>query len=214
MTHPRPASLARRAFPALAVLGASGALLTQLGGAEQAGAGLLVTDAAGTGAAAAPSTQPPATVPSTSVPRGRTERGAPTAPPAASGATGAVPSTTVPRPPTGGTPTTPTTPTTPAPGGTAAACTGTATTGASVSTRFGPVQVAAVIGANGALCDVQVIAYPDGDRKSLSINQRALPVLRTQAVSSNGETISGLTGATVTTNAYRTSLQSALDRAR
>ena len=41
--HPRPASLARRALPALAVLGASGALLSQLGGTDEVSAGVLTT---------------------------------------------------------------------------------------------------------------------------------------------------------------------------
>lgn len=198
MTHPRPASLARRAFPALAVLGASGVLLTRLGGADHAGADLLtVDDAARATVSTPPATAAPATT-TTAPQRGRGER---TTPPAEPGAPGAAPSTTVPAAPTPS----------PSPTGT---CSGTTATGGSVTTRFGPVQVAAVIGADDRLCDVQVLVFPDGDRRSLSINQRALPVLRTQAIGSDGETISGVTGATVTTDAYRASLQSALDAVR
>jgi uncharacterized protein with FMN-binding domain len=201
MTHPRPASLARRALPALAALGASGILLTRLGDAEHVGAELLtVDDAARSTLDAPPVTTAPLAAPPTTAPQpGRGQR---TTPPTAPGTSPApsAPSTTVPAAPT------------PAPG--AAACTGTTSTGSSVTTRFGPVQVAAVIGADDALCDVQVLAYPDGDRRSLSINQRALPTLRTQAIASDGENVSGITGATVTTDAYRTSLQSALDKVR
>jgi uncharacterized protein with FMN-binding domain len=202
MTHPRPASLARRAFPALAVLGASGALLTQLGGTDGAGAAL--TTAAGPVDAAPPSTLPPSTLPlpSTTLPvrpapgGGRTPQGDSAVPPApgAGAPGGAAPTTAVPPTP--------------------AACTGTTHAGSTVQTRFGPVQVAAVVDSGKTLCDVQVLAYPDGDRRSLSINQRALPTLRTQAVQSNGKNVVGVSGATITADAYRTSLQAALDKAR
>ena len=209
MTHPRPASLARRAFPALAVLGASGALLTQLGGSDHAGATLTT---AGPVTAAPPTAAPPSTTaPPTTLPvrpgpgGGRTPQGegAVPLPPNGASPNGAAPGGATP----GGAAPTTTVPATPA-------CAGTTVQGSTVQTRFGPVQVAAVVGSNKTLCDVQVLAYPDGDRRSLSINQWALPVLRTQAVQSNGTNVAGVSGATVTANAYRTSLQAALDKAR
>ncbi len=202
--HPRPASLARRAFPALAVLGASGALLTQLGGGEAVDAQATIADPASAGTtagAATATTVPPATT--------TTRPGAVTGRVPATGATGSTAPTT----------TAPAAAATTAPaaaGGatTAAACTGTTYTGSSVTTRFGPVQVAVIVGADKTLCDVQVLAYPSDDRRSLSINQRALPTLRTEAVAAKSASIAGVTGATITSNAYKTSLQSALDQVR
>ena len=44
--------------------------------------------------------------------------------------------------------------------------------GASVSTRFGPVQVEVTLGANKTICDVNAVAYPSADRKSLAINRQ------------------------------------------
>jgi uncharacterized protein with FMN-binding domain len=193
--HPRPASLARRALPALAVLGASGAILTQLGGSSEA-ASLTTT----------PTAAPTTTVrPSTS---------------AASARSSAAPTTTV-RPGASAASAAPTTtaragataPATTAPASAGATCTGTTYTGAAFSNKYGEVQVAAVVSAAKKLCDVQVLVYPDGDRKSVSINQRALPTLRTEALAANGAKIAGVTGATLTSRGYEASLQSALDQA-
>lgn len=75
------------------------------------------------------------------------------------------------------------------------------------------MQVAAVVSADHRLCDVQVLTYPDGDRKSLSINQRALPVLHTEALAAGSVSITGVSGATLTSQGYKASLQSALDQA-
>lgn len=189
--HPRPASLARRALPALAVLGASGAILTQLGGASEA-ASLTTT----------PTAAPTTTAPTTTVRPGTSAAGARSA---------AAPTTTV-RSGASAATAAPTTaaPTTAGGGGT---CTGTTYTGAAFGNKYGEVQVAAVVSAAKQLCDVQVLVYPDGDRKSVSINQRALPTLRTEALAANGANIAGVTGATLTSRGYEASLQSALDQA-
>jgi uncharacterized protein with FMN-binding domain len=47
----------------------------------------------------------------------------------------------------------------------------------------------------------------------LSINERALPTLRTQAQAADSASIAGVTGATLTSRGYEASLQSALDAA-
>ena len=185
--HPRPASLARRALPALAVLGASGALLTRLGGSTDVGAALLST----TGATGSPTA-------------GRAAAATPITPITP----GAAPTTTLPRA------------VTPAPSAGAAAatttpsCIGRAFTGAAFSNKFGVVQVAVVVSADKTLCDVQVLSYPDRDRKSVSINQRALPTLRVEALAAHSATIAGVSGATYTSKGYEASLQSALDAAK
>lgn len=89
-------------------------------------------------------------------------------------------------------------------------CSGTEVTGASVSTRFGPVQVAATVTDEGTICDIEALRYPDGDPRSRSINQRAIPVLEQRALA-DGLDFDAVSGATYTSEAYRDSLQSILD---
>ena len=85
--------------------------------------------------------------------------------------------------------------------------------GAVVNTRYGPVQVQAQI-TNGALTEVAIVQYPDDDRKSLRINERALPTLREEALTAQSANVDTVSGATYTSNGYTQSLQSALDAAR
>lgn len=99
----------------------------------------------------------------------------------------------------------------PATTATAESCTSEVIAGSVVSTRFGPIQVAARLDADGGLCDVSVLQYPDGDRHSLSINERAIPVLNRQALAAGSADIDGVSGATVTTRGYQQSLQAILD---
>ncbi len=89
----------------------------------------------------------------------------------------------------------------------------TAFDGATVNTRYGPVQVQAQI-TNGTLTDVAVIQYPNGDGESVDINRAALPKLRTAALTAQGAQVNTVSGATYTTDGYKQSLQSALDQAR
>ena len=107
-------------------------------------------------------------------------------------------------------------------GVTTAATTAVATTGqigdgtyvgAADSNRWGTVQVQAVY-SGGQLVDVQIISYPDGDSKSVRINQRALPTLISEAVSAQSADVSTVSGATYTSNSYKASLQSAIDAAK
>ncbi len=85
--------------------------------------------------------------------------------------------------------------------------------GASDSNRWGTVQVQ-VVYSGGALTDVQIIQYPDGDDKSVRINQRALPTLISEALSTQSADVSTVSGATYTSVSYRVSLQSAIDAAK
>lgn len=79
--------------------------------------------------------------------------------------------------------------------------------------RWGTVQVQAVY-SGGQLADVQVLRYPDGDRRSLRISQYSLPRLVDQALTAQGTAISGISGATYTSRSYVASLQSAIDAAK
>ena len=65
----------------------------------------------------------------------------------------------------------------------------------------------------GQIVDVAVLQYPDSDRRSVSINQRALPSLEAAVLAAQSADISSVTGATITWRSYRESLQSALDAA-
>lgn len=97
----------------------------------------------------------------------------------------------------------------PIPGGTV---TGTAYTGSVARTRWGPVQVRITV-TNGKITSVTVPVYPNGNGRDQEINARALPVLRKETIGAQSAAIDTVSGATVTSNGYRQSLQAALDAA-
>ena len=85
--------------------------------------------------------------------------------------------------------------------------------GDKVSTRWGPVQVEITV-KNGVITAANALAFADGDRRSLSISQQAIPYLIEQTlgvVKSND--VMGVSGASYTSNGWRTSLQSAIKKA-
>jgi uncharacterized protein with FMN-binding domain len=96
-------------------------------------------------------------------------------------------------------------------GGGTATSTGTVT-GDSTDTRWGPVQVQITV-ANGTITDVKVIDYPSGNGRDQQINSRALPVLVQETLDAQSANIDMVSGATVTSEGYLGSLQSALDQA-
>jgi uncharacterized protein with FMN-binding domain len=85
-------------------------------------------------------------------------------------------------------------------------------TGTATDTRWGPVQVQITV-ANGEISDVTVVEYPTGNGKDREINARALPVLVQEALDAQSADIDMVSGATVTSEGYIGSLQSALDEA-
>jgi uncharacterized protein with FMN-binding domain len=85
-------------------------------------------------------------------------------------------------------------------------------TGATVQTRWGPVQVQ-VTTDNGTMTAVEVVQYPSGNGKDLEINSYALPILVDETLAAQSADIDMVSGATVTSMGYIDSLQSALDRA-
>jgi uncharacterized protein with FMN-binding domain len=89
-------------------------------------------------------------------------------------------------------------------------CTGTPVQGQEVQTRFGPVQVTASMDGS-RLCSVSVGEYPSDRMRSMEINQQAIPILNREAVAAQSANIDIVSGATFTSDAYRQSLQSALD---
>jgi hypothetical protein len=93
----------------------------------------------------------------------------------------------------------------------AGACTVPEVTGPIVQTEWGLVQVAAQV-TDGRVCAVRTIMTPDGDRKSVSINARAVPELEAAVVAAGDASFDNISGATVTSDGYRESLQSIIDQ--
>ena len=84
--------------------------------------------------------------------------------------------------------------------------------GAVVQTRFGAVQVQITVTA-GKLTEVTALQLTDDDRKSIQISNRAAPLLRSEVLAAQSADVQTISGATVTSSAYLTSLQAALDAA-
>lgn len=84
--------------------------------------------------------------------------------------------------------------------------------GATASTRWGDIQVTITV-TNGKITDVQVPVYPTGNRRDQEINAYALPILTQQTLTAQNADIDTVSGATVTSDGYLRSLQSALDAA-
>lgn len=85
-------------------------------------------------------------------------------------------------------------------------------TGDSVQTRWGPVQVRITV-VGGKITSSKAIVYPSGNHEDDQINSFALPVLNQEAVAKQSASIDMVSGATVTSGGYLTSLQSAIDLA-
>jgi uncharacterized protein with FMN-binding domain len=105
--------------------------------------------------------------------------------------------------------------------GTASSSTGSSGTGSSgagsydgtvAQTRWGPVQVRIIV-QNGQITDVQALQVPAGNARDQEIDNRAVPVLRREALAAQSADIDTVSGATVTSDGYRRSLQAAIDNA-
>jgi uncharacterized protein with FMN-binding domain len=96
--------------------------------------------------------------------------------------------------------------------GGSSATSSTTVTGDVAQTRWGPVQVAVSV-ADGKVTDVQVVEYPNENPRDAQINSYALPILIQETVSAQSANIDMVSGATVTSEGYIASLQSALDQA-
>jgi uncharacterized protein with FMN-binding domain len=82
-----------------------------------------------------------------------------------------------------------------------------------VPTQFGDIQVR-VIESGGRIVDVQALQLPFDRQRSFEISQFVAPILRSEAIQAQSAQIDTISGATYTSDAYRSSLQSALDRVR
>jgi uncharacterized protein with FMN-binding domain len=84
--------------------------------------------------------------------------------------------------------------------------------GDSVDTEWGPVQVQITV-SGGEITAVKMLDYPYENQKDQEINSRALPILIQETLDQQSADVDMVSGATVTSNGYRESLQSALDQA-
>ena len=75
-----------------------------------------------------------------------------------------------------------------------------------------PVQVTATV-KGSTITDVTAIASPNGDGQSARISAYAIPQLQQQAVAAQSASISGVSGASYTSQGFEQSLQSALAQA-
>lgn len=84
--------------------------------------------------------------------------------------------------------------------------------GNTAPTRWGPVQVRIVV-KDGKIVAASALKSPDGDSRSRSISQQAIPYLVQETLAAQSDQISGVGGASYTSNGWFTSLQSALKKA-
>lgn len=86
--------------------------------------------------------------------------------------------------------------------------------GAVSHNRWGNVQVEATFAADGSLTSVTALETPGGRGRSIEINDYAVPQLDAEAVDVQSAQVHTISGATYTSDSYRSSLQSAIDVAR
>ncbi|MFI7437112.1 FMN-binding protein [Micromonospora haikouensis] len=84
--------------------------------------------------------------------------------------------------------------------------------GSVAQTRWGPVQVRITV-SGGKITDVTALQVPDGNHRDQQINDYAVPILRQSALAAQSADIDTVSGATVTSDGYRESLQAAIDAA-
>ena len=85
--------------------------------------------------------------------------------------------------------------------------------GDTVQTRWGPVQVQIVV-ANGTIVSSTTLQVPSENRRDQEINSYAVPILDAETVDAQSANIDSVSGATITSEGYKASLQSAIDQAQ
>ena len=86
-------------------------------------------------------------------------------------------------------------------------------TGSVADAYYGNVQVEATI-SGGKLAAVKFLQYPSDRSTSRYINSQAMPLLEQEAISAQSANVSGVSGATDTSQAFVESLGSALSKAK
>jgi uncharacterized protein with FMN-binding domain len=85
-------------------------------------------------------------------------------------------------------------------------------TGDVADTQWGPVQVQITV-RGGRITRARAVQYPQGSNNDAQINGYALPLLDREVVQKQSVSIDTISGATVTSDGYLQSLQSAIDQA-
>lgn len=85
-------------------------------------------------------------------------------------------------------------------------------TGSTSNTQFGPVQVKIVV-ASGKITNVVPVQLTNRDGRSQQISNYAAPILRQEVLKAQSAKVNTVGGATYTSDAYLSSLQSAITRA-
>jgi len=85
-------------------------------------------------------------------------------------------------------------------------------TGGVAQTRWGPVQVQITV-SGGRVVAASAVQVPSGNGRDQMINSYAVPILNDETVQAGNAQIDTVSGATVTSDGYISSLQSALDAA-
>ncbi len=85
-------------------------------------------------------------------------------------------------------------------------------TGSVADAYYGNIQVKATI-SGGKLTNVTFLQYPNDRGQSVEINQRAMPVLKAEAIQAQSANVDGVSGASDTSAAFNQSLASALAQA-
>jgi uncharacterized protein with FMN-binding domain len=78
--------------------------------------------------------------------------------------------------------------------------------------QYGNVQLKVTV-SNGKVTKIEALQVPQNDRKSAEINAYAVPQLQASALQAQSANIDTVSGATYTSDSYKTALQSALDKA-
>jgi len=86
-------------------------------------------------------------------------------------------------------------------------------TGLRIDAYYGNVQVKITI-QNGKIADLEFLEYPKERRTSQLINDEATPILKQAAIQAQSANVDTVSGATQTSNAFKKSLQSSLDKAK
>jgi uncharacterized protein with FMN-binding domain len=85
-------------------------------------------------------------------------------------------------------------------------------TGGVADTRWGPVQVEITV-QGGKITRSRAVQYPQNNGRDAEINGVALPILDQEVTQQQSASIDSVSGATVTSDGYLQSLQSAIDQA-
>jgi uncharacterized protein with FMN-binding domain len=88
----------------------------------------------------------------------------------------------------------------------------TVATGGPITSQFGVTQVKVTI-VGGKITEVEAIKINSNEPESIQISNNAIPTLRQEVLAKQTAAVTMVSGATITSQAYEASLQSALDKA-